>query len=123
VLGLSRLSPAPRQHAQQGRDPHGHRGDLFAEVEIQGVLDPDPRGAGREAELKSIRSFPRRRESSSFFSWLWVPAFAGTSGRDQPGTLANISLPYMFCASAQSGCTAFENAACSSAVSSAISQP
>jgi hypothetical protein len=26
------------------------------------------------------RSFPRKRESSAFFAWLWVPAFAGTSG-------------------------------------------
>src|ERR1044071_2810444 len=28
--------------------------------------------------IKSLRSFPRKRESSS---WFWVPAFAGTSGR------------------------------------------
>ena len=26
------------------------------------------------------RSFPRKRESSSFFTWPWVPAFAGTGG-------------------------------------------
>ena len=33
------------------RDPHGHRGCLFAELEVQGVLDADPRGAGRQAGL------------------------------------------------------------------------
>src|SRR6266567_1842798 len=29
-----------------------------------------------------FRSFPRKRESRSFFPWLWIPAFAGTSGID-----------------------------------------
>jgi len=28
----------------------------------------------------ALRSFPRKRESSSFLAWPWVPAFAGTSG-------------------------------------------
>src|SRR6266700_7909241 len=27
-----------------------------------------------------LRSFPRKRESRSFFPWPWVSAFAGTSG-------------------------------------------
>src|SRR6266567_1358403 len=29
-----------------------------------------------------FRSFPRKRESRTFFPWPWVPAFAGTSGID-----------------------------------------
>src|SRR4051812_49799020 len=32
------------------------------------------------AVIRMLRSFPHKRESSSFFSQLWVPAFAGTSG-------------------------------------------
>src|SRR5882762_1254535 len=28
----------------------------------------------------TLRSFPRKREFSSFFPWLWIPAFAGMSG-------------------------------------------
>ena len=32
-----------------------------------------------------VRSFPRKRESSS---WLWVPAFAGTSGMYEQDSLA-----------------------------------
>ena len=45
------IPAAPRQHAQIRRDPHGHRGDLFAALEVQGVLDADPGGSGRQARL------------------------------------------------------------------------
>src|SRR5947209_16121932 len=37
------------------------------------------RGCGDSNAL--TRSFPRKRESSFFFFWLWVPAFVGTSGK------------------------------------------
>src|SRR5262249_57847396 len=42
---LARFTAAPRQHAQARGHPHGHRGRLCTELEIQGVLDADHGGA------------------------------------------------------------------------------
>ena len=65
---------------------------MAALYEIDNVIRPvlirshDPRlRAQRQGVMfcelsRSYRSFPRKRESSSFFAWFWVPAFAGTSG-------------------------------------------
>ena len=51
VLRLARFGAAPRQHAAHGRDPHRHRGDLHAGLEIQSVLGADPGRAGRQEGL------------------------------------------------------------------------
>ena len=42
LLGLARFSAAQGQYAQSRRHPDGDRGDLFAEFQIQGVLDAHP---------------------------------------------------------------------------------
>ncbi len=63
VLGLARVSAASRHHAEQRRDPHGHRGGLFAAFEIQGVLDVDLRAAGL-ANFRHCRAARARTRQS-----------------------------------------------------------
>ncbi len=46
VLRLARFSPAPRQHAAQGRNAHRHRRGARAGLEVQGLLDADFGRAG-----------------------------------------------------------------------------
>src|SRR5713101_4902064 len=48
---LARFAPAPCQHAAQRSDPHGHRGRLRAELQVQGVLVADPRRPRRQAHV------------------------------------------------------------------------
>src|SRR5262249_32118346 len=65
--------------------------DIFEEsrdwIRERGIFEGNDLGAKsydsavvRLAVLSRPRSFPRKRESNSFFAWPWVPAFAGTSG-------------------------------------------
>src|SRR6476660_2495797 len=49
--------------------------------------------AAKHRDFHDCRSFPRKRVSSSFFSWLWVPAFAGTSGESFSRSTKCCTLP------------------------------
>ena len=49
--GWRRLSASPQEHAAQRRDQDGHRSRAGAEVQIQGLLGADHRGARRPPRL------------------------------------------------------------------------
>src|SRR5262245_3989685 len=104
LLRLARFAAAPRQYAAQGRDPHGHRRGLFAEIQMQGVLGAHLGGARGAARLNLL--------------------FA-SSGRGAHAAAVRSSSagPKVCRASLSSGATAAANASCSAAASSTISQP
>src|SRR4029077_13072702 len=58
-------------YAQSQRDAHGHRRGLYAEIEVQGVLDADPRRSRPAPELTS-----GRRNELEHFSPISLPCLA-----------------------------------------------
>src|SRR5262249_22690874 len=49
--------------------------------------------AGNIDHPATLRSFPRKRESRGRRSWLWVPAYAGTSGTEYFATIEQTEAP------------------------------